>query len=265
MPSHYLAMDAGGVSEKIEGISTREPAFGLPAFWISENRREKAEMAGYTVVDPPSVLATHLTEIIRNFAHELLGRQEVQSMINHLRNDYPVVVEELVPGLMTVGEIQKVLARLLKEGIPVRNLVTIMETLADYAPLTKDPTVLTEYVRVALARQITKMLSPDGKRLHVLTLAPKTEEQFLAAQGEEGEEPRPLEPAWLNSFYDSLGKEIRRVMEEGHNPVLLVSPAVRGYIRNVVERLFPKATVISYQEVLPEVEVHSLGMVGAGK
>ena len=115
MPSHYLAMDAGGVSEKVEGISTREPAFGLPAFWISENQREKAEMAGYTVVDSPSVLATHLTEIIKNFAHELLGRQEVQSMINHLRNDYPVV-EELVPGLMTVGEIQKVLARLLQEG-----------------------------------------------------------------------------------------------------------------------------------------------------
>ncbi|HHU82668.1 MAG TPA: flagellar biosynthesis protein FlhA [Firmicutes bacterium] len=264
MPSHYLAMDAGGVSEKVEGISTREPAFGLPAFWISENQREKAEMAGYTVVDSPSVLATHLTEIIKNFAHELLGRQEVQSMINHLRNDYPVVVEELVPGLMTVGEIQKVLARLLQEGIPLRNLVTILETLADYAPVTKDPAVLTEYVRAALARQITKMLSPDGKRLHVLTLAPNAEEQFLAAQGE-GEEPRPLEPAWLNSFYDSLGKEIRRVMEGGYSPVLLVSPAIRAYVRSVVERLFPKAAVISYQEVLPEVEVHSLGMVGAGK
>ncbi|NLY88905.1 MAG: flagellar biosynthesis protein FlhA [Firmicutes bacterium] len=264
MPSHYLAMDAGGVTEKVEGISTREPAFGLPAFWISEKQREKAEMAGYTVVDPPSVLATHLTEIIKNFAHELLGRQEVQSMINHLRNDYPVVVEELVPGLMTIGEIQKVLARLLKEGIPVRNLVTILETLADYAPLTKDPAVLTEYVRAALARQITKMLSPDGKRLYVLTLAPKVEAEFLAAQGE-GEEPRPLEPAWLNSFYDSLGKEARRVMEGGHNPILLVSPAIRAYVRSVVERLFPKTAVISYQEVLPEVEVHSLGMVGAGK
>ncbi|NLW08350.1 MAG: flagellar biosynthesis protein FlhA [Firmicutes bacterium] len=265
MPSHYLAMDAGGVTEKVEGISTREPAFGLPAVWISENQREKAEMAGYTVVDPPSVLATHLTEIIKNYAHELLGRQEVQSMINHLRNDYPVVVEELVPGLMTIGEIQKVLARLLQEGIPLRNLVTILETLADYAPVTKDPTVLTEYVRAALARQITKMLSPDGKRLHVLTLAPKVEAEFLAAQGEGGEEPRPLEPAWLNSFYDSLGREVRRVMEEGHNPVLLVSPAIRSYVRSVVERLFPKTAVISYQEVLPEVEVHSLGMVGAGK
>jgi flagellar biosynthesis protein FlhA len=262
MPSHYLAMDAGGVTEKVEGIGTREPAFGLPAVWISENQREKAEMAGYTVVDAPSVLATHLTEVIKNFAHELLGRQEVQAMINHLRNDYPVVVEELVPGLMTIGEIQKVLARLLKEGIPLRNLVTILETLADYAPLTKDPAVLTEYVRAALARQITKTLSADGKQLFVLTLAPQAEAEFLAAQGED---PRPLEPAWLNSFYDSLGKEIRRVMEEGHNPVLLVSPAVRAYVRNVVERLFPKAVVISYQEVLPEVEVHSLGMVGAGK
>ena len=264
MPSHYLAMDAGSVTEKVEGISTREPAFGLPAVWISENQRERAEMAGYTVVDAPSVLATHLTEVIKNFAHELLGRQEVQSMINHLRNDYPVVVEELIPGLMTIGEIQKVLARLLKEGIPLRNLVTILETLADYAPATKDPAVLTEYVRAALARQITKTLSADGKRLFVLTLTPQAEAEFLAAQGE-GEDPRPLEPAWLNSFYDSLGKEIRRVMEEGHNPVLLVSPAIRAYVRSVVERLFPKAAVISYQEVLPEVEVHSLGMVGAGK
>jgi len=264
MPSHYLAMDAGGITEKIDGIRTREPAFDLPALWISENQREKAEMAGYTVVDPPSVLATHLTEIIRSYAHELLGRQEVQSMINHLRNDYPVVVEELIPNLLTVGEVQKVLARLLKEGIPVRNLVTIMETLADYAPVTKDTGMLTEYVRAALARQITKMLSTDGKTLRVLTLAPTTEERLLAAQ-KEGGEARPLDPTWLNRFYDSLGKEVRRVMQENHHPILLVSPVLRAYVRSIAERMFSKVAVISYQEILPETEVHSLGMVGVGE
>ncbi len=264
MPSHYLAMDAGGVTEKIDGIPTREPAFGLPAVWLSEKQREKAEMAGYTVVDPPSVLATHLTEIIRSYAHELLGRQEVQSMINHLRNDYPVVVEELIPNLMTVGEVQKVLARLLKEGIPVRNLVTILETLADYAPVTKDTGLLTEYVRAALARQITKMLSADGKTIHVLTLTPKTEERLLAAQREDGE-AQPLDPTWLNRFYDSLGKEVRRIMQENYHPVLLVTPVLRAYVRSITERLFPKVAVVSYQEILPEAEVHSLGMVGVGE
>lgn len=264
MTNYYLAMDAGTVTEPIEGISTKEPAFGLAALWISENQREKAEMAGYTVVDAPSVLVTHLTEIIRTYAHELLGRQEVQAMIDHIKNDFPVVVEELIPNLMTVGEVQKVLSQLLREGIPIRNLVTILETLADYAPMTKDTGLLTEYVRVALARQISKMLVAEDNILRVLTLAPKTEERIMQAQ-REGGEGRPLDPSWLNKFYDSLGRQVRQGMQEGYNPVLLVSPVIRRYVRNIVERLYPKIPVVSFQEITSEIQVHSLGMVGVGE
>jgi flagellar biosynthesis protein FlhA len=260
MPHYYLAMDAGTVTEKISGISTKEPAFGLPALWISAEQREKAELAGYTVVDSSSVLATHLTEIIRNYAHELLGRQEVQTMLDYIKNDYPVVFEELVPNLMTVGEIQKVLSQLLKEGIPIRNFVTILETLADYAPMTKDPNLLTDYVRVSLARQISKMLMGNDGIIRVLTLSPTTEERILQAQGGEGE---PLDPTWLNKFYESLKEKVRLMMQDGSNPVLLVSPSVRRYVRSITERVSSKIIVVSYPEITPETEVHSLGMVGA--
>ncbi|MBA2134043.1 flagellar biosynthesis protein FlhA [Capillibacterium thermochitinicola] len=259
MTHSFLAMDAGAVTEKVSGIPTKEPAFGLPALWITADQREKAEMSGYTVVDCPSVLATHLTEIIRNYAYELLGRQEIQAMLDYIKTDYPVVVEELIPNLMTIGEIQKVFAQLLKEGIPLRNLVTILETLADYAPMTKDTDVLTEYVRVALKRQISKMLAGNGNKIQVLTLSPQTEERILRAQDSEGE---PLSPSWLNEFYASLNQQIRPIIQEGRNPVLLVAPAIRRYVRSITERVSPKIFVVSYQEIIPEMEVHSLGMVG---
>jgi flagellar biosynthesis protein FlhA len=262
MTHSFLAMDAGTVTEKVTGIPTKEPAFGLPALWISEEQREKAELSGYTVVDSPSVLATHLTEIIRNYAHELLGRQEVQAMLDYIKVDYPVVFEELIPNLMTVGEIQKILSQLLKEGIPIRNFVTILETLADYAPLTKDLNLLTDYVRASLARQISKILSGEDGVIRVLTISPKAEEKILQAQESEGE---PLAPSWLNKFYESLNQQIRPVIQEGRNPVLLVSPPIRRYVRSITERVSSKIMVVSYQEITPEIEVHSLGMVGAGE
>lgn len=257
MISHYLAMDAGAVTESVEGIPTTEPAFGLPALWVPENRREQAEMAGYTVVDPPSVLATHLTEIIRTYAHELLGRQEVQALIDHLKTEYSVVVEELIPNLLTVGEVQKVLANLLREGIPIRNLVTILESLADYAPITKDTQMLTEYVRASLARQISKQFAGDDGILRVLTLDPRAEEEILKTQ-----DGVSLEPRWLNRLYNSLQNQINRVTQEGYMPVILCSPAVRRLFRSVVERVAPRLNVLSYQEIIPELEVHSLGVVG---
>lgn len=260
LTNYYLAMDAGAVTEEIDGIPTREPAFGLPAIWISEKQREKAELNGYTVVDAPSVLVTHLTEIIRNYAHELLGRQETQTMLDHIKEDYPVVVEELIPNLMTVGEVQKVLAQLLKEGIPIRNLVSILETLADYAPMTKDTGLLTEYVRATLARQITKLLVGEGNTLYVLTVAPKIEQRIQQAQNE----GQPLDPAWINQFDQSLSREVKKVMESGYNPVILVSPAIRRFTKSLVERLYPKIPVVSFQEITSETDVHSLGMVGAG-
>lgn len=260
LTNYYLAMDAGAVTEEIDGIPTKEPAFGLPALWISEKQREKAEINGYTVVDAPSVLVTHLTEIIRNYSYELLGRQETQTMLDHIKEDYPVVVEELIPNLMTVGEVQKVLSQLLKEGIPIRNLVSILETLADYAQMTKDTGLLTEYVRAALARQITKILVGEEKTLRVLTVAPKTELRIQQAQSE----GQPLEPAWINRFDQSLSQQVKRVAQDGYNPVILASPTIRRFTKSLVERLYPKVPVVSFQEITSEIDVHSLGMVGAG-
>jgi flagellar biosynthesis protein FlhA len=260
LTNYYLAMDAGAVTEEIDGIPTKEPAFGLPALWISEKQREKAEINGYTVVDAPSVLVTHLTEIIRNYSYELLGRQETQTMLDHIKEDYPVVVEELIPNLMTVGEVQKVLSQLLKEGIPIRNLVSILETLADYAQMTKDTGLLTEYVRAALARQITKILVGEERTLRVLTVAPKTELRIQQAQNE----GQPLETAWINRFDQSLSQQIQKVVEDGYNPVILVSPIIRRFTKSLVERLYPKVPVVSFQEITSEIDVHSLGMVGAG-
>jgi flagellar biosynthesis protein FlhA len=257
MTNHYLAMDAGAVAETVEGIATTEPAFGLPALWIPESRREQAEMFGYTVVDPPSVLATHLTEVIRSHAHELLGRQEVQALVDHIKSEYSVVVEELIPGLLTIGEVQKVLASLLREGIPIRNLVTILENLADYAPLTKDPLMLTEYVRAGLARQISKQFAGEDGVLRVLTLDPRAEDELLRTQ-----EGQAVDPQWLNRLYASLQKKVGEATQEGYNPTLLCSPTVRRVFRSIVERVAPRLAVLSYQEVIPELEVHSLGVVG---
>jgi flagellar biosynthesis protein FlhA len=263
IPNYYMAMDPGIVSSPVEGIATTEPVFGLPAIWIAENQRDEAEIAGYTVVDPPSVLATHLTEVIKAHAHELLGRQEVQSLINNIKEDYNVVVTELIPGLMTIGEIQKVLIALLKENIPIRNLVTILETLADYAPMTKDPELLTEFVRQSLARQITKMVQSEDGIVRVITLDPNLEQLLLKVQQDAKESPGySLDPRMVQRVYDKLSEVIGKVTGSGHQPLVLCAPAVRVTFRKLTERLSAKMMVLSYNELVPEAEVHSLGVVG---
>lgn len=263
IPNYYMAMDPGIVSNPVEGIATTEPVFGLPAIWISESQRDEAEIAGYTVVDPPSVLATHLTEVIKSHAYELLGRQEVQSLINNIKEDYNVVVAELIPSLMTIGEIQKVLIGLLKENIPIRNLVTILETLADYAPVTKDPELLTEFVRQALARQITKMVQSEDGIVRVITLDPNLEQVLLKVQQDAKEAPGySLDPRLVQRVYDKLGEVIGQVTASGHQPLVLCAPAVRVTFRKLTERLSAKMMVLSYNELVPEAEVHSLGVVG---
>lgn len=161
--NHYLAMSPGYDDESISGIETIEPSFGLPALWIDESVKERAELSGYTVVDPPSVVATHLTELIKRYGHELLGRQETKQLVDNLRENYPVLVDELIPSILAVGDIQKVLGKLLREKISIRDLVTIFETLADYGTYTKDPDILTEYVRQSLSRQITQQFSQTGR------------------------------------------------------------------------------------------------------
>jgi flagellar biosynthesis protein FlhA len=263
IPNYYLAMDPGVGAQPIEGIPTTEPVFRLPALWISENQRDEAEFAGYTVVDPPSVLATHLTEVIKSHAYELLGRQEVQALVNNIKEEYSVVVAELIPGLMTIGELQKVLVNLLKENIPIRNLVAILETLADYSPITKDPEQLTEFVRQALNRQITKMVQSGDGVVKVITLDPSLEQLLVKAQQEAKETPGySLDPKLIQQIYDRLTKTIQEATSAGHQPLILCSPTVRLTFRKLTERLSTKMMVISYNELAPEAEVHSIGVVG---
>ncbi len=259
MINHYLAMDSGGVTEAVNGIPTKEPAFGLDALWVDEETRDKAELAGYTVVDPPSVLATHLTEIIRSHAHELLGRQEVKTLVDGLREEYPAVVEELIPDQLSLGEVQKVLQNLLKEGIPIRNLITILETLADTAPVTKDVDFLTEYVREALARQISGMYRENGV-LSVLTLDQQWED--TVASGMEHTERGivvSMDPRLLQQLLVQISESIEQTTMS--YPVLLVSPNIRMALRRLTERSIPKLVVLSYNEISADMQVQSVGTV----
>ncbi|MGE5654885.1 MAG: flagellar biosynthesis protein FlhA [Bacillota bacterium] len=258
MLDHFLAMGSG-LDESVAGIPTTEPAFGLPALWVSSNQRERAEMAGYTVVDPPTVIITHLTEVIKSHAHELLGRQEVQTLVDTVKQNYPAVVEELIPNLLTLGEVQKVLASLLKEGIPVRDLVTIFETLADYARITKDPDMLTEYVRQGLSRVISKQYRGSGS-LDVITLGPQLEKAILdSVQNTDHGSYLNMDPNLSQRIYDSLTRELGR--HGGSTPVILASPLVRLYFKRITERVLPRLSVISYNELDPSLEVQTVGMV----
>lgn len=258
---HYLAMNPGTVFEEIAGIETVEPAFGLPALWIQELNREDAELAGYTVVDPVSVLATHLTEVIKSHAAEVLGRQEVQTLIDAVKQNNSAVVDEVTPALLSIGDIQKVLAKMLRERISIRDMVTILETLADYAQLTKDTEILTEYVRHALARQISKQYA-EGNTLTCLTVDPQLENTIAGAvQRTEGGSYVALEPQVLQTIINSISNELPKVTSLGYQPIVLTSPAVRPYFQKLIERNAPNLIVLSYAELESKVEVQSLGMV----
>ncbi len=258
---NYLAMNPGLVEEEIDGIKTTEPAFGLPAIWVTEGQRDRAEMLGYTVVDSPSIIATHLTEIIKKYAHELMGRQEVHVLLDNIKKNYPVVVEELIPKLMTVGEVQKVLANLLKEGVSIRDMVTILETLADYAPVTHDPDMLTEYVRQAMGRAISKKFFTEGKS-NVITLDPKLEQIILdSLQKMETGTYLTLEPSITNSILGSLSKQVQKLVQLGQQPVVLASPVVRLHFKKLAEQAIPGLVVLSYNELDPGLEIQSIGIV----
>ena len=259
MINHYLAMDAGGVTDTVPGISTTEPAFGLHALWVDSQTREKAEYAGYTVVDPPAVLATHLTEIIREHSHELLGRQEVKTLLDGAREEYPAVVDELVPDLLTIGEVQKVLQNLLREGVPIRNMVTILETLADTATVTRDPDYLTEYVREALKRQVTQMYL-EKDELTVLTLKPQWEETIAAGiEYTDRGLAIALDPRALQDLYQALGQALEEHVLP--YPVVLVSPQIRMALKRLTERAIPRLIVLSYNEISPDIQVNAVGTV----
>lgn len=258
---HFLAMNPGAVSEEIPGEETLEPAFGLPALWIHEAYRERAELSGYTVVDPISVLATHLTEVVKSHCDELLGRQDVQTLIDSVKQDHPAVVGELVPAMLSVGDIQKVLVCLLRERVSVRDLVTIMETLADTAAFTKDPEVLAEYVRRALSRNISRMYIQNNT-LTCITLDPQTENQIVSAvQHSDRGSFVNLDTGSMQQFIASLSNEIQKLTATGFHPVLLTSPASRLYVRKLTERIAPNLVILSFAELENQVEVQSVGMV----
>ncbi len=257
---YFLAMNSGDVDEELEGIKTIEPAFGLPAIWIQENQRDKAEMLGYTVVDPPSIIATHLTEVIKKHSYELLGRQEVQALVDNIKQSYPAIVDELVPKIMSIGEIQKVLANLLKENVTIRDMVTIMETLADYAPATHDVDMLTEYVRQALGRAISQKFLNGNT--NVITLDPKLEQMILdSIQKTEFGSYLALDPAVSNTIINSVSKNVQRLIQLGSQPIILASPVVRLYFKRMTENVIPGLVVLSYNEVDSGVEIQSVGTV----
>lgn len=259
---HYMAMNPGYVEEEITGIPTFEPSFHLPAIWITESQRERAESLGYTVVDPPSIIATHLTEVVRNNIDTLLTRQDVQNLINNVQEANTTLVSELVPKLLGVGEIQKVLQNLLREGISIRDLVTIFETLADNATTTRDTDVLTEYVRQSLKRAISNKYFPSNEMTSVVTLDPKIEQEIMGSvkQTEQGAYIN-LAPEKMQDILNSVRDEVEKMEELGKNPIIVTSPIVRMYFKKITSEQFRDLAVISYNEIAPDVELQSIGMV----
>ena len=261
---HYMAMNPGFVEEEISGSPTFEPSFHLPAIWITENQRERAESVGYTVVDPPSIIATHLTEIIRQYLSDLLTRQDVQNLVNNVRESNPSLVEELVPKLLGLGDIQKVLQNLLKEGISVRDLVTIFETLADHAATTRDTDILTEYVRQSLKRAISNKYFPINETTSVVTLDPKLEQEIMGSvkQTEQGAY-LTLDPDKTKDIIASVEVEVGKLEKLGKNPIIITSPIVRMYFKRLTEDYYKDLVVVSYNEIDASVELQSVGMVTA--
>lgn len=261
---HYMAMNPGYVEEEITGIPTFEPSFHLPAIWITESQRERAESMGYTVVDPPSIIATHLTEVIRQHIAELLTRQDVQNLINNIKDNNSALIDELVPKLLGIGEIQKVLQNLLEEGISIRDLVTIFETLADHAAVTRDTDILTEYVRQSLKRAISGKYFPPNEVTNVITLDPKVEQEIMGAvKNTEQGSYLSLDPARTKAIMDSLGEELKKLEDMGKNPIVITSPIVRLYFKKLASDYYKDIIVISYNEVESNIELQSVGMVTA--
>jgi len=262
MLNHYLAMNPGTVQESIDGTPTTEPTFGLPAFWIREEVREAAITKGYTVVDLSTVLTTHLSDVINRHGHELLGRQEVQQLLENLKDSHPTVVEELVPNLLSLGAVVKVLQNLLREQIPIRDLLTILETLADWAPLTKDMDTLTEYVRQSLARTITKRYqTPDGD-IPTITLDRTVEDAICTSlQHTEKGSHLTIEPSVAQKIIHTLGHQVENVAALNYQPIVVCSSRIRSHFKKFVDRFIPNLVVLSYDEILHNIKIHSLGTV----
>lgn len=265
MVDHYLAMDPGSVTERIDGIRTKEPVFNLDAMWIHENNKEIAQLAGFTVVDLPTVMATHITESVRRYSHELLGRQEAQSLIDLVQKTHPKVVEELVPKELSLGQIVKVLQNLLREGVPITNLVSILEALSDAAQINKDSDFLTEHVRSSHRRQVTKNLLDESGELPLMTFTRQIEEQLIAAvqPGDKGATQFLVDPSLVKKIIPALQTKIEKLAEDGIPPVILVTPMIRHHVKRLLDRFLPQVTVLSHNEISPQLRVKSMGSIEA--
>jgi flagellar biosynthesis protein FlhA len=265
MVGHLLAMDPGNVSEPVAGIPTKEPAFGLDAIWINQKQKDEATYAGYTVVDLSTVIATHLTELVRANAHELLGRQELQQLVDTVKQASPKVVEDLIPTLLPMGTVLKVCRSLLREGVSIRDMKTILEALADLAPQTKDATALTEHVRTGLARTITrKLVGPDG-HIQLLTLDRGIEEAVAGGiiQTDQGQQ-LSLDPEFVRQFVAELNQQAVELASQSSSVVVLCSPVIRSHLKNLIDRFIPNITVLSHNEITPNVNVKSFATVRLG-
>ncbi|HGY12171.1 MAG TPA: flagellar biosynthesis protein FlhA, partial [Desulfobacterales bacterium] len=262
MVNHFLAMDPGGTAQEIEGIDTIEPAFNLPAKWIPQDREEEAKFAGYTVVDNSTVIATHLTEIIRNNAHDLLGRQDVQHLIDNLSKTSPKAVEELIPNLLSLGVVQKVLQNLLRERISIRDLLSIVETLADFAPMGKDPDLLTEYVRQRIAKGMLAPYLQEGKVLQVMTLDRNLEEVLSKnIKHTEHGSYLALDPKLVEEIVQTVAKEVEQLVALNTQPVIMTSPNLRRHLRKLIEPSLPTVFVVSHAEIVDDINLQASGKV----
>ncbi|MCK5521007.1 MAG: FHIPEP family type III secretion protein, partial [Candidatus Marinimicrobia bacterium] len=262
MLGHYLLLNP---DKKItlRGVKTTEPTFGLPAMWIADSDKEKAEMLGYSVIEPPSIISTHIMEILKNNAYKLLDRQETQRMLDHLKKTRPALVDGIVPEQVSLGAVTQILKNLLAERIPVRNLVNIMGTIADYASFTKDPDILTDYVRTALAETITDHFKQNMPQLTVATFEPMLEDRIMESVKENGgKNPNlRLSPDQINGLFEQINEKVEKMLGAGSRPIILVSPQIRRAVKNLISPVLPNVTVLSYTELTPDTNLNSVGAV----
>ena len=262
MVGHYLAMDPGNVTQRLAGVPTKEPAFGLDAIWISARQKDEATFAGYTVVDLSTVIATHLTELIRQNSAELLGRQELQTLLDNLKATAPKVIEDLIPNLLPVGTVLRVLKGLLKEQVSVRDLRTILETLAEWAPTLKDPHALVEYVRTALGRSITKKLVGGDGQIVLLTLDKEIEESLAQGILQTDQGPQlSLDPEFVRQLVGEVHHRVNEMAAESAHAIILCSPLIRPHLKHLIDRFVPNVTVLSHNEISPQVQIRAFGTV----
>ena len=262
MMGYFMALNPGEVKKTIDGIPAKEPVFGLPALWIPEKKKEEAQFAGYTVVDISTIMATHLTEVLKAHSDELLGRQDVQKLLDRLAQNSPKAVEELTPNNLSLGVIQRVLQNLLRERVSIRDLLTIVETLADYAPISKDPDILTEYVRQRLARSIIKQYETPEGALPIIALDQRIED-LLREKIQRGEQGSylSLEPTLAQKILLSINQTLERVTHLNSQPVILCSPGIRRHLKKLLDRFLPQVAVLSHSELTAQTKIQSLGTV----